>query len=58
MVKTLVATLAVSVLWINVCLAQHNTLTEQEKSEGWVLLFDGSTLNGWTAYAEDEPPRP
>lgn len=24
-----------------------NTLTEQEKAEGWMLLFNGKTLEGW-----------
>jgi len=25
-----------------------NTLSEQEQKDGWVLLFDGSTTDGWT----------
>jgi hypothetical protein len=24
-----------------------NVLTSQEKAQGWILLFDGKTLNGW-----------
>jgi hypothetical protein len=28
-------------------LAKENRLTEQEKAEGWLLLFDGKSTNGW-----------
>ncbi|MBM3728302.1 MAG: DUF1080 domain-containing protein [Acidobacteria bacterium] len=33
---------------VPVLLAQPNTLTPQEAAEGWVLLFDGESLFGWT----------
>lgn len=28
----------------------QNTLTEAEKNDGWKLLFDGESLNGWKDY--------
>ncbi len=37
---------------------QHNILTEQEKSDGWQLLFDGETLNGWRDYNGDSLTAP
>lgn len=29
---------------------KQNALTEQEKAEGWQLLFDGTTMTGWRDY--------
>jgi len=29
---------------------QLNTLTEKEKKEGWILLFDGESLENWKKY--------
>ena len=33
---------------------QANTLTPKEKKQGWQLLFDGQTLNGWKGYNSDK----
>jgi hypothetical protein len=33
---------------------QHNVLTEQEKSDGWELLFDGRTTTGWRGFRKDD----
>lgn len=34
--------------------AQDNTLTAKEKKQGWKLLFDGKTLNGWHNFNSDK----
>jgi hypothetical protein len=34
---------------------QENTLTPQEKADGWQLLFDGKDLNGWHSFLETGP---
>lgn len=36
---------------------QENTLTPQERADGWQLLFDGKDLNGWHSFLEQGPGR-
>jgi hypothetical protein len=35
--------------------AQENTLTAQEKQEGWKLLFNGKDFTGWHSYHQSKP---
>src|SRR6188474_123604 len=58
MTRTLISCAALTMLvWSATLVAQGiNTLTAQEKSQGWQLLFDGKTTKGWHSSAPP-PPR-
>ncbi len=36
------------------CTQEQNKLTPEEIANGWVLLFDGKTMNGWRNYNSDQ----
>lgn len=45
------------VLLLNNCMSNaQNTLTDEEKEEGWQLLFDGTSTDGWKGYNADQFP--
>ena len=59
--KNVAIAFCVSLFLVNACSStknaisatQINTLTTQEKNDGWQLLFDGKTTNGWHTYNRD-----
>ena len=40
------------------CIAADNELTAEEKANGWQLLFDGKTLDGWQTSSQKPSLRP
>jgi len=39
-------------------LSNDNELTDKEKADGWILLFDGKTLDGWMTSSEKPSKTP
>ncbi|MDB4657604.1 DUF1080 domain-containing protein [bacterium] len=37
--------------------AEPNTLTDAERAEGWKLLFDGKSVDGWRSYKTKDFPK-
>jgi hypothetical protein len=40
-------------LGVSSCQVEQNRLTDQEKQDGWELLFDGTTMKGWRDFNND-----
>jgi hypothetical protein len=55
--KYTIATLAVLVP-VSCAIAGDNQLTDQEKKDGWLLLFDGDSLSGWMTSSQKPSRRP
>jgi hypothetical protein len=45
--KTLFLMILLTGLFLSGCNQKHNVLTEQELEEGWTLLFNGQSMEGW-----------
>jgi hypothetical protein len=45
--KTSTIILILTILGLTASYPVENALTAKEKADGWILLFDGKTLNGW-----------
>jgi hypothetical protein len=47
-------TLFLFLIIMSISVNAQNTLTAQEKKDGWKLLFDGKSTNGWKTFKSDK----
>lgn len=45
--KKIILAVLIAFFAINIQAQKNNTLSSKEKKEGWVLLFDGKSMDGW-----------
>lgn len=50
--KKITLSLLIALAAVSFCFAQDNQLTPKEKKDGWHLLFDGKTFDGWHSYGK------
>ena len=53
-----VLAVAICILFLSGCSGdkEQNVLSDQEKKDGWTLLFDGKTMNGWHLFNRGSIP--
>lgn len=56
MKRVIVFIVTILFVYVGNSYAQDNQLTEKEKKEGWILLFNGKDLDGWTSVGKNVPP--
>lgn len=56
MIRTLATSLLLALATVAAFAGEPNTLTDAEKSDGWKLLFDGKTTDGWVAIGKTAFP--
>lgn len=54
--RTCLIVALINIIFLIGCTGSHNQLTSEEKKQGWILLFDGKTTNGWHGYNKTEVP--